>query len=83
MKWLSLEPLLEPLEFNDLSMFDWVVIGAQTATRQPGGVASAFAPKFEWVCDLYQQAKAAGCKVHLKPNLKSAPGMEWPDEYPD
>ena len=22
-RWLSLEPLLEPLEFTDLSMFDW------------------------------------------------------------
>ncbi len=28
-KWLSLEPLLAPLEFSDLSVFDWVVIGAQ------------------------------------------------------
>jgi protein gp37 len=35
-KWLSLEPLRGPLEFSDLSMFDWVVIGAQTETRQPG-----------------------------------------------
>jgi protein gp37 len=30
-KWLSLEPLLAPLQFNDLSMFDWVVIGSQSA----------------------------------------------------
>ena len=36
-KWLSLEPLLAPLEFSDLSMFDWVVIGAQTETYQPDG----------------------------------------------
>ena len=42
-KWLSLEPLLEPLQFDDLSMFDWVVIGAQTATNQPGGRVQAFA----------------------------------------
>src|SRR5262249_18402938 len=31
-RWLSLEPLLAPLRFNDLSMFDWVVIGAQSGT---------------------------------------------------
>jgi protein gp37 len=87
-KWLSLEPLREPLEFTDLSMFDWVVIGAQTETRQPGGVVSSFAPPFEWVASIVAQAREAGCRVHLKPNLLGAispqlPGMQLPDEYPD
>ena len=87
-KWLSLEPLLEPLEFTDLSMFDWVVIGAQTETRQPGKVMPAFAPPFEWVARIVAQAREAGCRVHLKPNLLGAvnpqlPGMQMPDEYPE
>lgn len=87
-KWLSLEPLREPLEFADLSMFDWVVIGAQTETRQPGKVVRAFAPPFEWVARIVAQAREAGCRVHLKPNLLGAvspqlPGMALPDEYPD
>jgi protein gp37 len=82
-KWLSLEPLREPLEFTDLSMFDWVVIGAQTETRQPDGTVAAFAPPFEWVARIALQAKEAGCKVHLKPNLLRSPGMRLLDEYPD
>jgi protein gp37 len=83
-KWLSLEPLLEPLEFSDFSMFDWVVIGAQTETHQPDGVVEAFSPPFDWVARLYVQAKDAGCKVHIKPNCwKSAPGLDWPNEYPE
>lgn len=83
-KWLSLEPLKEPLEFTDLSMFDWVVIGAQTETRQPSGVVPAFAPPFEWVARIVAQAREAGCKVHLKPNLSNGrPGMQMPDEYPE
>jgi len=87
-KWLSLEPLREPLEFTDLSMFDWVVIGAQTETRQPGKVVPAFAPPFEWVARIVAQAREAGCRVHLKPNLLGAvnpqlPGMQMPDEYPE
>ncbi|MFB4265365.1 DUF5131 family protein [Nonomuraea sp. GTA35] len=87
-KWLSLEPLKESLEFTDLSMFDWVVIGAQTETRQPSGVVPAFAPPFEWVARIVAQAREAGCKVHLKPNLlgrtnPSSPGMQLPDEYPE
>lgn len=82
-KWLSLEPLLEPLQFDDLSMFDWVVIGAQTGTNQPGkGYVPPFAPPIEWVARLIVQAKDAGCKLHLKPNLRSGPGMEWLNEYP-
>lgn len=87
-KWLSLEPLREPLEFTDLSMFDWIVIGAQTETRQPGRVIPPFAPPFEWVSRIVAQAREAGCRVHLKPNLLGAvnpqlPGMQMPDEYPE
>ena len=87
-RWLSLEPLREPLEFTDLSMFDWVVIGAQTETRQPDKVVPAFAPPFEWVARTVAQAREAGCRVHLKPNLLGAvnpqlPGMQMPDEYPE
>ena len=86
-KWLSLEPLREPLEFTDLSMFDWIVIGAQTETRQPGKVVPAFAPPFEWVARIVAQAREAGCRVHLKPNLLGSvnsqlPGMQMPNEYP-
>jgi Protein of unknown function (DUF5131) len=43
-KWLSCEPLLGPVKFTDLSVFDWVVIGAQTQTNQPEGAVPAFAP---------------------------------------
>jgi protein gp37 len=68
-RWLSLEPLLAPLEFSDLSMFDFVVIGSQSATEQPDGRISEFAPPFDWVARLTEQAHAAGCKVYQKPNL--------------
>jgi hypothetical protein len=69
-------------------MFDWVVIGSQTATHQPDGHREpAFAPPFEWVSRLVAQAREAGCKVWLKPNLlgdvhDQSPGMELPQEVP-
>lgn len=86
-KWLSLEPLREPLRLGDLSMFDWVVIGAQTETYQPDGLVKAFAPPFEWVSRIVAQAREAGCAVHCKPNLLGkvsgdSPGMDMPNEYP-
>jgi protein gp37 len=77
-KWLSLEPLLAPLEFTDLSMFDWVVIGSQSATKQPKrfGKVPAFAPPFEWVARITAQARECGCKVYHKPNLLGVTGPQ-------
>lgn len=82
-KWLSLEPLREPLEFDDLSMFDWVVIGAQTATNQPDGPVPAFGPPSKWVDQIKRVADAAGIPVHEKPNLYNGhPGAQPRNEYP-
>jgi protein gp37 len=84
-RWLSLEPLKADLRFTDLSMFDWVVIGAQTETRQPTGSVPGFAPPLEWVLRLTDQAREAGCRVHWKPNLRAVQGIgtvPWVDEYP-
>jgi protein gp37 len=86
-KWLSLEPLLAPLEFTDLSMFDWIVIGAQSATNQPDGHVKEFAPPFKWVARLCAQAEECGCRVYLKPNLLGeprphSPGMQLLQEEP-
>lgn len=83
LKWLSCEPLLEPLHFESLEMFDWVVIGAQTSSSG----APALAPQWDWVVDLYQQARDAGCKVFLKHNLFGAadgtgPGIVPVREFP-
>ena len=63
-KWLSCEPMLEPLKFSSLEMFDWVVIGGASRSSQ----TEESWPEFEWVVDLYNQARAAGCGVWIKPN---------------
>lgn len=86
-RWLSVEPMLEPLSFNDLSWCDLLVIGSQTATVQPEGPSPAVAPDFVWVMDLVGQARAAGVPVYLKPNLlgnvnSQSPGMVMPRESP-
>jgi protein gp37 len=75
-KWLSCEPLLEPLRFRHLERFDWIVIGARSrTTRTP-----AMQPDHSWVSDLVSQARRAGCKVYLKPNY--IPEGECPKEFP-
>ncbi len=74
-KWLSLEPLLEPITFSSLEGIDWIVIGAQSANA---GQNDSFAPNFEWVADLVATAKRDGCKVWLKTNLLGEVGPQWP-----
>ncbi|MFE4018511.1 DUF5131 family protein, partial [Streptomyces sp. NPDC059101] len=75
-KWLSIEPLKEPLEFSDLSMFDWVVIGAQTETRQETGLVPAFSPPFEWVARLV----ASGPGRRLPGPPEAQPGQREPGD---
>jgi len=81
-RWVSLEPMLEPITFGDLSWCDLMVIGSQTSTTQPEGYVPAFAPKFEWVADVVQQCRDQGVPYYLKPNLVTEPGMQMPQMEP-
>lgn len=71
-KWLSVEPMLEPLKFSHLDRFQLLVIGgASRSAKTPRWI-----PPFEWLADLMRQADDAGCAVFLKSNLyrKESPG---------
>ena len=72
-KWLSCEPLLEPLQFSRLELFQWIVMGgASSSTQTP-----AWRPPRPWVDDLRAQARRAGCRIYEKTNL-----LERLREYP-
>jgi protein gp37/ParB-like chromosome segregation protein Spo0J len=71
--WLSVEPMLTPLHFNRLELFDWVVIGgASESTKTP-----EWHPPLGWVADLVEQCNKAGCRVYFKENL-----LQWRKEMP-
>jgi protein gp37 len=75
-RWLSLEPLLEPLQFERLDLFDWLVIGgASRSTETP-----EWRPPLSWVADLERQARAVNARVYHKANLyerrREYPGIE-------
>ena len=70
-KWLSCEPLLEDLNFNSLDMFNWVVIGGQSASYFNG--TPAVQPEWEWVENLWNQSRFSGCKIYWKENLTVRP----------
>jgi protein gp37 len=82
-KWISLEPMLTPIQFDDLSWCNLVVIGAQTSTNQPDGFVPEFAPEFDWVVDVVNQCRTWGVPYYLKENLGlSRPGMNLPKGLP-
>jgi len=91
--WISFEPLLEPVHFEDwfkrrlyyMSLCEWVVIGAQTNPYR-------LVPE-EWVIDIAKPAKEHLIPVFMKenllkddPTLHSHPISEssewWLREYP-
>ena len=80
LKWLSCEPMLEPLKFTELGMFDWIVIGGcSRSTQSPESF-----PDMRWVIDLTHAAIHSGCKVYWKKNIHPNPGVASAfKEYPD
>src|SRR5215831_19024301 len=73
-KWLSLEPLIESLEFSDLSQFQWVVIGGAS----PSTLTPEWRPPRAWVWNLTIKARAAGCLIYHKTNLAEHRLKEFP-----
>jgi len=76
-KWLSIEPMIEPLHFKNLEIFNWLVIGgASKSTQTPEWRVPVW-----WWAPLYQQAIESGLSVYLKSNLyergRGYPGAPW------
>ena len=79
-RWLSCEPLLEPLQFESMDFLDWIVIGgASRSTETP-----EFRPPRQWVESLERQARDAGVRVYEKTNLltriREYPGQHDADQ---
>jgi protein gp37 len=63
--WLSCEPMLEDLTFTSLDMFDWVVMGGRSKTKE----IPEFRPPVAWIAHLWDQAKAHALPIYMKTNL--------------
>jgi protein gp37 len=78
-KWLSVEPMLEPLRFDNLARFDWVVIGgASTSSQTP-----EWHPPRAWVLALEDECRRLGVPFFEKANLRGgAPLQGYPGDPP-
>lgn len=63
-RWLSLEPLIEPLTFSKPHLFDWVVIGGASRSSQ----TPEWVPPAEWVIRTASQFLNHGARIYLKTN---------------
>jgi protein gp37 len=72
-KWVSIEPLIEPITI-DFSIFQWIVIGGASASTQ----TPEWKPPRSWVIDLTARALEAGCAVYHKTNLNSERLRNYP-----
>jgi protein gp37 len=82
-KFLSLEPLLGPMNNLNLTGINWAIVGGESG---PG----ARVMRQEWVFDIRNQCQAAGVPSSSSSNgavligrrpdasLRTAPGMNWP-----
>ncbi|MBB5329992.1 DUF5131 family protein [Tunturiibacter gelidoferens] len=72
-KWVSIEPFIEPITL-DFSIFQWVVIGGASSSSQ----TPEWKPPRKWVLDMTSQAMTAGCAVYHKDNLNLARLRDYP-----
>jgi protein gp37 len=77
-RWLSVEPMLEPLKFKHLERFNWMVIGGASRSSE----TPEWKPPMGWVIDLVGQAREAGVKVYFKTNLLGKRLLELPFDAP-
>lgn len=77
-RWLSCEPLIEPLKFKHLDRFDWIVIGGASKTQE----TPEWRPPSDWIEDLKRQARKANLAIYEKTNLWGARTLELPFDAP-
>jgi ParB/RepB/Spo0J family partition protein len=80
-RWLSVEPMIEPLRFTHLDRFNWIVIGGASSTKNDPPTPE-WRPPFDWIADLRNQARDAGVKVYMKTNLLGNRVLELPGDWP-
>lgn len=78
-KWLSCEPLIEPLKFKDLSAFQWIVLGGASRSSQ----TPVWHPPDRWVLDMKEEAIRLGIPFFLKKNLRPEKEEYYPGDVPE
>lgn len=73
--WLSCEPMMERLTFNNLNIFDWVIMGGSSRSTQ----TPEYKPPFNDIVHFYNQTRQSNCQVYFKTNLLGDRIREYPN----
>lgn len=76
-RFVSCEPMTSGIVFDDMTMFEWCIIGGRSRSRR----APEAQPTIEQVTRLVNCAREAGLPVYHKPNLR-VDGLVASKEYP-
>ena len=78
--FVSIEPLMGPMDNLDLKGISWVIIGAETGNRK-----GKIAPTLDWIIQILDEADRWDIPVFMKDSLKSVPGIDpfWSREFED
>lgn len=89
-EWVSVEPILEPIEpewfisasgsngdYSTFRRWEWVVIGAETGNSKHKTV-----PKREWVEEIVKVCKEYGTPVFMKDSLRDLMRDGFRQEFP-
>jgi protein gp37 len=73
-EFLSIEPILEPIDINvpEISSVDLIIIGAQTGNRKDKVI-----PQKQWIDDIVKQADERKVKVFMKESLRRLMGADF------
>lgn len=75
-RFISFEPLLEPMGAIDLLGINWIIVGALT------GHGNKYQPKREWIESIIEQADFYNIPVFMKNNLRNIWLGKLRQEYP-
>ena len=70
--FLSVEPLLERIDFDRIKLPNVIIIGAET-----GNSKGKVIPRIEWVRDIVKCADKQECAVFMKKSLRAIMGDEF------
>jgi len=78
--FLSIEPLLEPLDagLGSFGNVKWIIIGAETGNRK-----DKIVPKREWVENIVEAASITRIPIFMKNSLKELMGDNFIQEWPE
>ena len=78
-RFISIEPILEPIDFDSRPPVDWIIVGAETGNRR-----EKVKPEKRWIESIIKTARSAGIPVLMKHSkeLEKIWGKKLIQEFP-